>query len=283
MSTNGARYRAWVTVSEPGEEAELAEVAARLGGEVVAAALGAGTAVDVKGAGDYVTEIDRRSEQAIASFLEGATGVPVVGEERGGQAGERYWLVDPLAGTTNFGHGFWAVGVSVARVVGGRPTAGAVHAPFLGQTWTAASGRGAWSVRGSDAGSGGAARRRLAVSGRPVERAVVGTGFPFRRKELLGRYLEVLRGALERFEDLRRPGAAALDLAWVAEGVFEGFFELALAPWDVAAGALRIEEAGGTVTDWAGGDGWMAGDLLAGSPVVHEALLELASEEEPRG
>ncbi|HET9724552.1 MAG TPA: inositol monophosphatase family protein [Actinomycetota bacterium] len=263
-----------MTVSEPGEEAELAEVAARLGGEVVAAALGTGAAVDVKGAGDYVTEIDRRSEHAIASFLEGATGVPVVGEERGGHPGERYWLVDPLDGTTNFVHGFWAVGVSVALVEGGRPTAGAVHAPFLGQTWTAARGRGSWSVRGE---GGGGRRERLAVSGRPVERAIVGTGFPFRRKELLGRYLEVFRGALERFEDLRRPGAAALDLAWVAGGVFEGFFELALSPWDVAAGALLIEEAGGVVTDWAGGDGWMAGDVLAGTPAVHEALLRLAT------
>lgn len=256
-----------------GEEAELAEVAARLGGEVVAAALGTGAAVDVKGAGDYVTEVDRRSEHAVASFLEGATGVPVVGEERGGEAGERYWLVDPLDGTTNFVHGFWAVGVSVALVEGGRPTAGAVHAPFLGQTWTGASGRGAWGTRGEGAG-----RVRLAVSERPIERAVVGTGFPFRRKELLGRYLRVFREALERFEDLRRPGAAALDLAWVAAGVFEGFFELALSPWDVGAGALLIQEAGGVVTDWAGGDGWMAGDVLAGSPGVHGELLRLAAE-----
>lgn len=256
-----------------GEAAELAEVAARLGGEVVAAALGTGVSVDVKGAGDYVTEVDRRSEHAIATFLEGATGVPVVGEERGGEPGERYWLVDPLDGTTNFVHGFWAVAVSVALVEGGRPTAGAVHAPLLDETWTAAAGGGAWMLRGGE----GARRVRLAVSERPVERAVVGTGFPFRRKELLGRYLGVFRGALERFEDLRRPGAAALDLAWVASGVFEGFFELALAPWDVAAGALLIREAGGVVTDWAGGDGWMAGDVLAGSPAVHAELVGLAA------
>jgi myo-inositol-1(or 4)-monophosphatase len=82
--------------------------------------------------------------------------------------------------------------------------------------------------------------------------------------------------ALERFEDLRRPGAAALDLAWVASGVFDGFFELSLNAWDVAAGALLIEEAGGVVTDWNGGDGYLAGDILAGSPPVHAALLELA-------
>lgn len=263
--------------TEMAEMAEVVEMAARLGGEVVRAAGLAdraersGHRADVKGAGDYVTEIDRQSEHAITAFLEGATGVPVVGEERGGERGERYWLVDPLDGTTNFLHGFPAVGVSVALVEGGRPTAGAVHAPFLDQTWAAARGQGAWTAWGT----GG--RERLSVSTRSAERAVVGTGFPFRRKELLGRYLEAFRGALERFEDLRRPGAAALDLAWVASGVFEGFFELALAPWDVAAGGLLIEEAGGVVTDWHGGDGWMAGDILAGSPGVHAELLVLAS------
>jgi myo-inositol-1(or 4)-monophosphatase len=105
----------------------------------------------------------------------------------------------------------------------------------------------------------------------------VGTGFPFRRKDLLPRYLRAFDGAIGRFEDLRRPGAAALDLAWVAEGVFDGFFELALAPWDVAAGGLLIQEAGGVVTDWAGeGQAWLAGDILAGGPAVHEVLLELA-------
>jgi myo-inositol-1(or 4)-monophosphatase len=104
---------------------------------------------------------------------------------------------------------------------------------------------------------------------------VVGTGFPFRRKEALPRYLAAFERCLERFEDLRRPGAAALDLAWVAAGVFEGFFELGLAPWDVAAGALLIDEAGGVVTDWEGGPDYLSGDILAGSPAVHAELLEI--------
>lgn len=249
--------------------AERAEAAARLGGGVVrAAGLGVREASS-KGAGDYVTEIDRRSEHAIAGFLADATGVPVVGEERGGETGDRYWLVDPLDGTTNFLHGFPVVGVSVALVEDGHPTAAAVHAPFLDQTWSAARGLGAWWAAGTGT------RERISVSDRPVERAVVGTGFPFRRKELLERYLGFLRAALERFEDLRRPGAAALDLAWVASGVYEGFFELALAPWDVAAGGLLIEEAGGVVTDWSGGNGWLSGDILAGSPAVHAELRRL--------
>jgi myo-inositol-1(or 4)-monophosphatase len=245
---------------------DTAEAAALAGGAVVTAGAGAAS-VEVKGAGDYVTEVDRASERAIVDVLSaGAPGIPVLAEEAGGTLGERSWVVDPLDGTTNFVHGFPAVGVSVALVEQGRPVVGVVHAPFLRQTWTAVRGQGAWL-----------AEERLCVSERAPERSVIGTGFPFRRKTLLPRYLEVLRGALERFEDLRRPGAAALDLAWVAGGVFDGFFELGLSAWDVAAGALLIEEAGGTVTDWSGGDGWMSGDILAGSPKVHEALLSLVT------
>ena len=275
----------------PGVDMRLvAARAALVGGEVVRAAglRGFGSRdADEKGAGDYVTEVDRESERAISAFLGSSTGVPVVGEEGGGwdPAGdpawpERYWLVDPLDGTTNFVHGFPAVGVSVALIEGGRPVAGAVHAPFLGETWSAARGEGAWVAR--EGGDGGGRGMRLAVSERSVERAVVGTGFPFRRKEeLLGRYLEAFRAGLERFEDLRRPGAAALDLAWVASGVFDGFFELGLAAWDVAAGGLLIEEAGGVVTDWAGGDGWLGGDILAGPPAVHAELLRIARASAP--
>jgi myo-inositol-1(or 4)-monophosphatase len=106
---------------------------------------------------------------------------------------------------------------------------------------------------------------------------VVATGFPFRRKERLPRYLSVFEQALTRFEDLRRAGAASLDLAYVAAGVFDGFFELGLGIWDIAAGALLVREAGGVVTDWAGsGDAvFVSGDILAGTPAWHEAMLEI--------
>lgn len=230
-----------------------------------------------KGAGDYVTDVDVASERAIVELLRAETpDVPVLGEEEGGaalSAGGRAWVVDPLDGTTNFLHGLPIVGVSVALVEDGMPVAGAVAAPFLGERTIAARGEGAIRVDGRGR------RRPVAVSERPPARAVVGTGFPFRRKENLPRYLPVLEAALERFEDLRRPGAAALDLAWVAAGVFDGFFELGLSPWDVAAGALLILEAGGVVSDWAGGGGWLGGDILAGSPAVHAELLELAAAE----
>jgi myo-inositol-1(or 4)-monophosphatase len=248
---------------------ELAERAAVRGGELVARE-GPAPVAEAKGPGDYVTEVDRASEQAIREvLLEGSPDIPVLGEEAGGPGGSRSWVVDPLDGTTNYLHGFPIVGVSVALVEDGRPTVGVVHAPFLGQTFLGARGLGAWVRTG-----GRAVEAR--VSGRPVEQAVVGTGFPFRRKDILPRYLAAFEACLERFEDLRRPGAAALDLAWVAAGAFEGFFELGLAPWDVAAGALLIEEAGGVVSDWEGGPDYLSGDVLAGSPAIHAALLEIA-------
>lgn len=255
----------------PADLLELAERAAVRGGSLVAGE-GPAPVAEAKGAGDYVTEVDRASERAIREILGAATpDIPIVGEEAGGAGGKRYWVVDPLDGTTNYLHGFPVVGVSVALVEDGRPAVGVVHAPFLGQTFLAARGLGA---RVRKAGAVVEAR----VSGRPVEQAVVGTGFPFRRKDILPRYLAVFEACLERFEDLRRPGAAALDLAWVAAGVFEGFFELGLSPWDVAAGALLIEEAGGVVSDWEGEPDYLGGDILAGSPAVHAALLAIARE-----
>ena len=254
----------------------LAERAARRGGELIAAAVaenpGSAQGATEKGAGDYVTEVDVASERAIAELLARETpDIPMLGEEEGGAAGAaRRWIVDPLDGTTNFVHGFPAVGVSVALVDRGRPLVGAVHAPLLGATWVGAAGLGAWEV---DAHGG---PRRLSVSQRPLEKAVVATGFPFRHKELLERYLRTMESALTTFEDLRRPGAASLDLAWVAAGVFDGYFELALSAWDVAAGGLLVREAGGVVTDWNGGDEWLSGDILAAPPAVHAKLTRLA-------
>jgi myo-inositol-1(or 4)-monophosphatase len=251
---------------------ELAAAGVETGGRVVREGAGRRAEASDKGLpGDYVTEVDLASERAIRRMLEQATpGIPVVGEESGGEAGDRYWLVDPLDGTVNYLHGFWAVGVSVALVEEGRPVAGAVHAPFLGTTWTASLGGG------SSRRQGDGPAEPIRVGDREVERAVVGTGFPFRHKELVPRYLEAFRAAFGRFEDLRRPGAAALDLAWVADGTFDGFFELSLGAWDVAAGAVLIQEAGGVVTDWSGGPGFLGGDILAGSPAVHAVLLEVA-------
>jgi myo-inositol-1(or 4)-monophosphatase len=179
------------------------------------------------------------------------------------------WAVDPLDGTTNFTRGFPSVGVSVALLEDGSPVEGAVLAPFLGLEFTAERGKGAFK-------DGARLPQHRVLD---PARAVVATGFPFRNKALLARYVVTMERALDRFEDLRRAGAAALDLAWTAASTFDGFFELGLNTWDVAAGALLVREVGGVVTDWSGDDTWLeSGDILAAAPAVHEALLEIATE-----
>lgn len=225
--------------------------------------------VVAKKPGDYVSEIDLESESMIRDCLgRAAPGIDFFGEEGGGSRGDVGWVVDPLDGTANFLHGFPIVGVSIALVASGSPVVGVVHAPLLGDTYTATAGGGAFRDG-----------RRLRVSDRPASHAICATGFPFKAKDRLGQYRPVFDGAFECFEDLRRAGAASLDLAWTAAGVFEGFFEVGLGSWDVAAGALLITEAGGVVSDWSGDpSAWLgSGDILAGTPAVHPHLLRLAA------
>jgi myo-inositol-1(or 4)-monophosphatase len=248
---------------------EAALEAASAGGDVLRRYFGAGRGVRAKAPGDWVSEADLESEAAVKASLAGAQpGIPFFGEETGGEHADVGWYVDPLDGTANFLHGFDAVGVSIALVANDRPVVGVVHAPLLGRTFWAIDGGGAWRD--------GAA---LAVSDRTVDEAICATGFPFRRKAQVGdRYLDAFRRAFATFEDLRRVGAASLDLCWVAEGVFDGFFELQLGTWDVAAGALVVREAGGTVTDWDGdATQWLrSGDILAGPPAIHDVLRAIA-------
>ncbi len=244
--------------------------AARAGAAVLAALPLARRRAQSKAAGDYVTEFDRASEAAIVGVLQRrAPGIAVLAEEVGGERAGTMWAVDPLDGTTNFSRGLPLVGVSVALLRDGVPEVGVVIGPWLGLEFAAQRGRGA-TLNGE----------RLPRLGRgDPARAVVATGFPFRRRERMARYRPLLDGALLRFEDLRRPGAAALDLAWTAAASFDGFFELGLGTWDVAAGAALVLEVGGRVTDWAGGQRWLeSGDVLAAAPAVHEALLELAAQ-----
>ena len=214
--------------------------------------------------------MDRASEAAIVEVLQReAPGVPILAEEAGGSTSATMWAVDPLDGTTNFMHGLPLFGVSVALLADGLPQAGVVIGPRLGLELTVERGRGA-ALNGE---------RLPRLPAGEVASAIVATGFPFKAKHRLPRYLPVLESALRRFEDLRRAGAAALDLAWTASGSLDGFFELGLGVWDIAAGAALVLETGGVVTDWSGGQDWLSsGDILAAPPAVHEALLELARE-----
>jgi myo-inositol-1(or 4)-monophosphatase len=229
---------------------------------------------EVKGAGDYVTASDRQSEAAILEVLARETpGVAVLAEEGGGRRAGTMWAVDPLDGTTYFTRGFPVVAVSVGLVEDGVPIAGVVIAPFLGLEFTASRGKGATLNR----------ERLPALRPLDPSKAVVATGFPFRNKARMPLYRPVVEGALARFEDLRRAGAAALDLAWTAAGTFDGYFELNLNTWDLAAGAALVLEVGGRVSDWSGGDSWIeSGDILAAAPEVHAVLLELAQDSPDR-
>lgn len=255
---------------------DAAVAAARAGGEIVRAAVDTTPEAREKGPGDWVSDADTASERAVRAVLAGAApDLPVHGEEEGGERGRLGWLVDPIDGTANFLHRFPVVGVSVALVDEGQPIVGVVHAPLLGDTYTARAG-------------GGAHRNTvpIRVSGRSPAHAILATGTPFRAKQTrLGEYLGVFERALLTFEDLRRAGAASLDLAWTAAGVFDGYFEQALGPWDVAAGALLVREAGGRVTDWRGdADGWIeSGDVVAAAPAVHEQVLDVIAGTARRG
>jgi len=226
---------------------------------------------DEKGHHDFVTEVDRTAEAMIAEYLaRRAPGSRVVGEELHPDVvtGGLVWIVDPLDGTTNFLHGYPQYAVSVAAAVDGRLEAGAiVHVPS-GVTCQAGRGSGAWR-EGS----------RLSVSAirRPAH-ALVGTGFPFKHLDRMAAYRGQFEAVMRATSGVRRAGSAALDLADVAAGRFDAFWELMLAPWDIAAGVVLVREAGGVVTDLEGGDpGLRHTGIVAGNPWMHEWLLTVAA------
>lgn len=226
--------------------------------------------VEEKARNDLVSEADRASEAAILDAI--GRRFPdhrVLSEEAGWTGADRgsgpTWIVDPLDGTTNFVHGLPQFAVSVAVADGDELLAGAVLDPLRNDLFRACRGGGTWwndrPCRVSD---------RAGLRG-----ALLATGFPFRAHQLLDPYLAIFRDVFLACKAIRRPGAAALDLAWVAAGIFDGFFEFKLSAWDVAAGALLVREAGGVVTDMDGGDRLLAtGNVLCGPAGVHRELLE---------
>lgn len=237
-------------------------------------------AVARKQRNDFVTEVDHASEKAIIETLLGAyPDHTILGEESGhlvrGEAGaggravandEHVWIIDPLDGTTNFIHGLPQYAVSIALMERGTVTQAVVYDPTRDELFTASKGSGAFL---ND--------RRIRVSKRhKLEEALIGTGFPYRQLDRLDEYLAIFRSVTERAGGIRRPGAAALDLAYVACGRFDGFFEFGLAPWDVAAGSLLITEAGGLIGDFGGDPDYIFSErVVAGTPKVFGAMIGL--------
>ncbi len=223
----------------------------------------------LKGSRDFVTEVDRTAEGIVAEVLLAAEpGSRIVGEELSPEVGTEglVWVVDPLDGTTNFLHDFPSYAVSVAATVDGVIEAGVVIQVPRNEVYSASRGSGAWQ-----------GDRRLAVSGiSDPAFALVGTGFPFKDPSMLEPYLEQFSRVSAGTSGIRRPGSAALDLADVAAGRFDGFWEQSLSAWDIAAGILLIREAGGIATDFSGRHiGVEHTAVVAGNPAIHGWLLEV--------
>lgn len=222
--------------------------------------------VSSKGMNDFVSEVDRNAEQAIIQVLRDAyPDHAILAEESGSQKGNDYqWIIDPLDGTTNYLHGFPQFSVSIAVKHRGRLKHGLVYDPLREELFTASQGSGAML---ND--------RRLRVSSRlGLEGALLGTGFPYRDQTYLDAYLGMLKSLIADTAGIRRPGSAALDFAYVAAGRLDGFWELGLAQWDIAAGALLVKEAGGIVTDIGGGERYLeTGNVIAGGLKLHNAML----------
>ena len=216
---------------------------------------------------DFVTEVDKSAEQAIIEVLKRSyPDHAILAEESGSQGASEYtWIIDPLDGTTNFIHGFPQYAVSIALRHKSLLTQAVVYDPAKNELFTASRGHGAFL---ND--------RRIRVSKRVHMRdALIGTGFPFRDFTGLDEYISMFREVTSKTAGVRRAGAAALDLAYVAAGRLDGFWETGLSPWDMAAGALLIQEAGGLVADLEGESDYLeSGRIVAGSPKIFAQLLQ---------
>ncbi|HEB51083.1 MAG TPA: inositol monophosphatase [Desulfobulbus sp.] len=245
--------------------------AALTGGSIIRQLYDKPHTIKMKGTINLVTEADIASETAIvASLNEDVPGIAIMAEESAeespGQPADRTWIIDPLDGTTNFAHGFPFFAVSIALVEDANPRLGVVYCPMQDELFCACRGKGAWL--NSD-------RISVTKTRFPVE-ALVATGFPYDIHARLDTVLRQLRSVLPKVRDIRRAGAAAVDLAYVASGRLDGFWEMDLKPWDTAAGWLLVEEAGGRVTDFAGNPySTLVPEILASNGVLHERFINM--------
>ncbi len=226
--------------------------------------------ISEKARNDLVSAADLASEQAIIGAIRERFPEHRILSEEAGWSNRSVsgptWIVDPLDGTTNFIHGIPQFAISIGVAEQGAVEFGVILDPVKNDIFSAARGRGAWWNG-----------KRCRISDRDgLDGALLATGFPFKAHRLLDPYLAIFRDVFLRCKAVRRPGAAALDLAYTAAGLFDGFFEFQLSAWDIAAGSLLVEEAGGTITDMHGGPEHMeSGDVVCGSPGVHRELLEI--------
>jgi myo-inositol-1(or 4)-monophosphatase len=227
-----------------------------------------GIRIGAKGRSDFVTEVDHAAERIIVDILLKAyPDHAVLAEESGASGASEYtWIIDPLDGTTNFIHGFPQYAVSIALRHRDLITQAVVYDPTRNELFTATRGRGAFLNE-----------RRIRVSRRDrLNESLIGTGFPFRSLEHLDDYVRMFKAITEHTAGIRRPGAAALDLAYVAAGRLDGFWEIGLSPWDMAAGSLLILEAGGLVSNFEGDPGYLEdGHIVCGAPKIFPPLLQL--------
>ena len=225
--------------------------------------------ISQKQVNDFVTEVDHASEAAVIETLltaypNHAIWAEESGKVHGQQGSDHVWIIDPLDGTTNFIHGFPVYCVSIALSVRGKIEQAVIYDPSRNDLFTATKGRGSYMNE-----------RRMRVSKRTdLRQCLIGTGFPFRPGDNFNNYLRMMAEVMQRTAGMRRPGAAALDLAYVAAGRLDAYWEFGLKPWDTAAGTLMIQEAGGRVGTPGGGDYALGPNIVAGNPKVYEALLE---------
>jgi myo-inositol-1(or 4)-monophosphatase len=252
--------------------AEIAREAARRGAEVLLRyweRLGREDA-DLKSRNDWVSDADRESETAIIDSIRARCPRDAfLGEESGtsgSTTGERTWIIDPLDGTSNYLQHFPFWSVSIALRQGDELIAGVIYEPLRDLFFTAERGAGAFRDH-----------ERMHVSDQAtLDGAFVATGFPFRAQSYVSTYVKIFEDVIRKAKGVRRAGSAALDLAYTAAGIFDGFFEMHLAAWDVAAGALLVTEAGGKVTDFSGGDRWLGrGNIVGAAPGLHAELIEV--------
>jgi myo-inositol-1(or 4)-monophosphatase len=250
----------------------IAVKAARRAGQIInRASLDLGQlTVSTKQQNDYVTEVDRAAEAAIIEVLRETYPKHAILAEETGHSGpedsEYQWIIDPLDGTTNFIHGFPQYAVSIGMAHKGVMTHAVVYDPTRNELFTATKGTGAYLNE-----------KRIRVSKRHrLDEALVGTGFPYRMFEHVDAYLDIFKDMTRKTAGVRRPGAASLDLAYVACGRLDGFWEFGLSPWDMAAGSLLISEAGGLVGDLAGEATYLAtGNIIAGTPKIFGQILQV--------